>query len=144
MYSLFDCERAGGEIKWVVNGKNEVKSSGYFTANSGSVNNKQQLFDFAGEFLDCFGDFTGSTRSTDQSFGVGRFRFYVASLETKDYCDKQTSIVSTNFEDYIEITEYDGKKANGNFRLTERTGGATQCKPDEWVVIGSFSNIPVY
>src|SRR5690606_16361038 len=79
LYSLYDCERAGGEIKWKVNGKSEVRSSGYFKANSGSVNSKQQHFDFGGEFLNCLGDFTGSTDSSSKSFGVGKFRFYVVS-----------------------------------------------------------------
>jgi len=144
LYSNYDCERAGGEIKWKVNGKSEVRSSGYFKANIGSVNSKQQHFDFGGEFLDCFGDFTGSTKSSDESFGVGIFRFYIGNLKTRDFCEKSKSIISTNFQDFMEITKYDGKNASGNFRLTERTGGATQCMPDEWIVVGTFSNIPVY
>ncbi|MFZ1705026.1 MAG: hypothetical protein WAT79_11820 [Saprospiraceae bacterium] len=142
--NTYKCDKEGGEIRWKTNGENEVVSAGYFSANQGGPTQTQQHFDFAGNFESCGGDFSGSTDLSIKKFGVGLFSFYYTVLYTKDFCGEKTLLSSSKSDDYLEITRYDGKTADGKFLLQEKTGGATQCKPDVWMAEGTFSNIPVY
>lgn len=143
----YECEKEGGEIRWKTNGEQEVVSSGYFYANQGGINETQQVFNFAGNLYLCSADFEGSTRLSTKKFGVGVFSYYTASVEIKDFCGERASVSASSFtssSDYIEITKFDGKKADGKFFISQITGGATQCKPDRWMVEGMFKEIPVY
>jgi len=143
---LYNCGSEGGEVRWTVNGKNEVVSAGYFTANQGSWGfppQTQQYFNFAGDFSLCDADISGSTASSDKVFSVGSFRWYIPTARFKDFCGKSVSIGGGQ-NGFLEITSYDGLKASGKFYMHQKTGGATQCKPDEWEIEGSFKDIPVY
>lgn len=137
----YNCEREGGEIKWTINGKDEIKTSGYFTANQGGTNNIQHFINFAGNFSNCTEDIQGSTKSSKLGFGVGEYDFYAISAWIKDFCGAETVVGD---EGFIEVESYDGKNASGVFGIYDRTAGATQCKPDWWEIEGTFTNVPVY
>jgi hypothetical protein len=137
----YSCDREGGEIRWTVNGQNEIKTSGYITANQGGTNNIYNTFSFSGNFSNCIEDIQGSTKSSKFEFEVGEYDLYYMSVWITDFCGSETVVGN---EGFIEVESYDGKNASGIFGIYERTPGATQCKPDWWEIEGTFTNVPVY
>lgn len=144
--TIYECDKEGGEVRWKVNGKNEVSSGGYFFANQGetlSPPETQHILKFAGNLEHCFPDINGSTNRSALKFGKGEFSFYIISVNFKDFCGEDSGI-GGSLKGKLIITSYDGFNAGGTFNMEQTTGGATQCKPDLWTVVGTFKNVPVY
>jgi hypothetical protein len=145
------CEKAGGVIEWTINSENKVITDGFFEANINAGDGEvQHYFKFLGEFKSCIlEDIGGSTTSKKEKFGVGEYTFFLVTVSFKDFCGKDSGFGGGGsgglvFSGVLKVSAYNGKNAEGSFKITNQTGGATQCMPDKWVVEGSFKDVPVY
>ena len=138
---FYDCTREGGTASWTINGKSTIKSGGLLEINTKNDGHFRHFFSFSGSFDICMPDLIGSTEE-DKAIGVGKFKYYSASVYIRDNCNNIV-IVDNTANDFIEFTTYDGKTASGTFSITQMNTDTSACKHGVWEIKGSFKDIPV-